>query len=216
MKYDLHTHTKYSADGLLEPKRIVEIARRNGLSGIAVTDHNTIKGGLKAKKYETDDLKVICGSEISTERGEIIGLFLSSEITSCSFLDVVDEIHDQDGVIILPHPFDNIRRNGIHLEKGEVKLINCVEVYNSRCLKDQYNDNALAFAQENSLVGVAGSDAHFAREIGKAGVIIKEDSIKKAVLSGNLDVFGEKSSIVNLAATQLIKTLLDCASYFQD
>jgi predicted metal-dependent phosphoesterase TrpH len=216
MKYDLHIHSKYSADGLLEPKRIVEIARTRGLSGIAVTDHDTIKGALKAKKYETDDFKVICGSEISTERGEVIGLFLSSEITSHSFMDVVDEIHDQEGIIIIPHPFDNIRRNGIHLQKGEVKLINCIEVFNSRCLNQKYNDNAILFAQENKLVGVAGSDAHFAREIGKAGVIIREPPVKNAILSGNFDLFGEKSTIVNLAATQMIKTWRDCLFYFKD
>ena len=117
MKYDLHTHTKYSSDGILEPEKIVEIARRKGLSGIAITDHNTIKGSLKAKKYETDDFQVICGSEISTERGEVIGLFLSDEIQSESFLDVVDEIKEQDGVVVLPHPFDRYKKKWYTLGK---------------------------------------------------------------------------------------------------
>jgi hypothetical protein len=206
MKYDLHTHTKYSPDGFLEPERIVKTAIRRGLSGIAVTDHNTIKGALNAKKYETDDFQVICGSEISTERGEVIGLFLSSEITSHTFHDVVDEIKEQDGIVVLPHPFDDVRRNGIQLRKEESKLIDCVEVYNSRCLRQKYNDNAFQFAQENSLIGVAGSDAHFAREIGKAGVSIGDYNARKAILNGNLDLFGEKSSIINLIVTKLIKT----------
>lgn len=206
MKYDLHTHTKYSPDGFLEPKKVVETAIRRGLSGIAITDHNTIKGSLKAKKYETDEFNVICGSEISTERGEVIGLFLSTEIISHTFLDVIDQIKEQDGVIILPHPFDNIRRNGIQLEKEELKLINCVEVYNSRCLRQKYNNNALQFAQKNNLIGVAGSDAHFAREIGKAGVFIGDYDARTAILNGNLDLFGEKSSILNLIVTKLIKT----------
>jgi predicted metal-dependent phosphoesterase TrpH len=206
MKYDLHTHTKYSADGFLEPEKIVETGKRRGLSGIAVTDHNTIKGSLKAKKYETDDFKVICGSEISTERGEVIGLFLSSEIISQTFLDVVDEIREQDGVVVIPHPFDEIRNNGVNLEKKDVKLIDCVEVHNSRCLRQKYNDNAIEFAQKNNLIGVAGSDAHFAREIGNSGIIIREKSARKAILSGNLDLFVGNSSIVNLVATKMIKT----------
>lgn len=80
MKYDLHIHSKYSSDGILDPEKIVKIAIERGLNGIAITDHNTIKRGIKAKKYETEDFKVVVGSEIMTERGEITGLFLSEEI----------------------------------------------------------------------------------------------------------------------------------------
>jgi predicted metal-dependent phosphoesterase TrpH len=66
MKYDLHTHSKYSADGFLEPEKIVETAMRKGLSGIAITDHNTINGALKAKRYE---LTIQCHwGQRSTER----------------------------------------------------------------------------------------------------------------------------------------------------
>ena len=43
MKFDLHIHSKYSYDGVLEPKRIVEIAMAKGLAGIAITDHHIIK-----------------------------------------------------------------------------------------------------------------------------------------------------------------------------
>jgi len=206
MKYDLHIHSKYSADGLLEPKRIVEIARTRGLSGIAVTDHNTIKGALKAKKYETDDLKVICGSEISTERGEVIGLFISSEIKSTTFQEVVEEVKEQDGIVVLPHPFDDVRRTGIYPEKGDIKLIDCVETFNSRCLRQKYNDKAAQFAGENGLSVAAGSDAHFAREVGKAGIITQEDNIRDALIKGDLNVFGEKTSIVNLVLTKMVKT----------
>ena len=77
MKYDLHIHSKYSNDGGLEPEKIVEIAAKRGLRGIAITDHNTIKGGLMATQYETEDLKVIVATEIMTQKSEITGLFLS-------------------------------------------------------------------------------------------------------------------------------------------
>ena len=103
MKYDLHVHSKYSIDGCIEPETIVKTAHKRGLSGVAVTDHNTIQGGLESKKYETDDLKVIVGSEIETNRGEVIGLFLCDEITSNIFAYVVQEIKDQNGLVIIPH-----------------------------------------------------------------------------------------------------------------
>ena len=65
---------------------MVKKAIEQGLSGIAVTDHNTIRGGVEAKKYETSDFEVIVGSEIMTDRGEVIGLFLSEEVKSKSFM----------------------------------------------------------------------------------------------------------------------------------
>jgi predicted metal-dependent phosphoesterase TrpH len=206
MKYDLHTHTKYSSDGVLEPENIVKTAKKRGLSGIAITDHNTLRGYLNAKKYETQDFKVICGSEISTERGEVIGLFLSSEIKSRTFQEVVEDIKEQDGIVVLPHPFDDVRRTGIYPEKGDIKLIDCVEAFNSRCLRQKYNDKATQFAGENGLSVAAGSDAHFAREVGKAGIITKQDNIRDALIKGDLKVFGEKTSIVNLVLTKIVKT----------
>ncbi|MBA7528056.1 hypothetical protein ES705_20239 [subsurface metagenome] len=48
MKYDLHIHSKYSSDGVLEPEKIAKTAVKRGLDGIAITDQNTIKEGLKA------------------------------------------------------------------------------------------------------------------------------------------------------------------------
>ena len=72
MRYDLHSYSKYSSDGFSEPKMMVKTASKLGLSGIAVTDHNTIKGGLEAKKYETKEFQVFVGSEIKTDHGEVI------------------------------------------------------------------------------------------------------------------------------------------------
>ena len=71
MKYDFHTHTKYSADGYINPKTLVKVADKAGLTGVAVTDHNTIKGGLEAKKYGNKNIEVIVGSEILTDKGRL-------------------------------------------------------------------------------------------------------------------------------------------------
>ena len=87
MKFDFHTHSKYSSDGYVDPKILVKVAAKVGLSGIAVTDHNTIKGGLEAKKYENNEIEVIVGSEILTDKGEIIGIFLTDEINSKNFFE---------------------------------------------------------------------------------------------------------------------------------
>lgn len=205
MKYDLHTHSKYSGDGWLEVEKMVKIATRKGLSGIALTDHNTIKGALKAKKLENENFKVIIGSEISTERGEVIGLFLSEEIVSRKFEEVIEEIKEQNGIVVLPHPFDNIRGNGIKPKNNDAKLVDYVEVFNSRCLMNKYNIMAISYAKKHQLNILAGSDAHFGYEIGNAGVCIKDDDLRKSFKKGGLEIFGKKSSPINLGLTKAVK-----------
>ncbi len=205
MKYDLHIHSKYSPDGFLIPEKIVKIAKKKGLDGFAITDHNTIKGGIKAKEYETMDLRVIVGSEIKTERGEIIGLFLSKEIKSGDFEGVISEIKDQDGIVIIPHPFDELRHSAFHPTENDLKFIDAVEVFNSRCVSQRYNKKARNFAKENGLAITAGSDGHFANEIGKGGIITEEDDLKKAIIKNNIEVFGRRSSLVNHGFTKVLK-----------
>lgn len=205
MKFDFHVHSNYSCDGYVEPKILVKVAAKAGLSGIAVTDHNTIKGGLDAKKYENDNIQVVVGSEILCDRGEVIGLFLTEEINSTSFLDVVEEIKDQNGIVILPHPFDSVRSTSIHPNTHDCKFIDYVEVFNSRCVRQLYNDLALNYAKENDLNIIAGSDAHFENEVGNAGVSTECEDIEEAVLNGDFRVFGKRSNIINPITTKLIK-----------
>lgn len=205
MRYDLHSHSKYSSDGFLNPEKIVRVAIKRGLDGIAVTDHDTIKGGLEAKKYETEDLKVIVGSEVSTSKGEIIGLYLYKEIGSKDFYDVIDEINTQDGIIVVPHPFDEFRKS-TSLTTEDYKLVNNIEIFNSRCIENKYNQKAELFARENCYGVIAGSDAHFANEIGNAGVIIENDNIKKSILKNDLKVYGKRSNPLNHVLTKILKT----------
>ncbi len=205
MKYDFHTHSKYSADGYVEPKTMVKIAAKVGLSGIAVTDHNTIKGGLTAKNYENNKIQVIVGSEISTDKGEIIGIFLTEEIKSVHYIEVIEEIKAQNGVVIVPHPFDEIRTTSLHPTHYDASSIDSVEVFNSRCVRQVYNDVAKYYAEKNNLNIIAGSDAHFENEIGNAGVKIDSNNIREAVLSGDVTVFGKRSNIINPITTKLLK-----------
>lgn len=80
-KIDMHVHTTAS-DGIFSPMEIVESAKKNGLKGIAITDHDTIEGISEAieasKKYK--DFIVIPGIEFSTIFDEvevhILGYFI--------------------------------------------------------------------------------------------------------------------------------------------
>ena len=205
MKYDFHIHSKYSADGFVSPQDIVKTALKAGLTGIAVTDHNTIKGALEAKKYAGKELEGIVGSEILTDKGEVIGLFLTEDINSFNILDVLNDIKSQNGAVILPHPFDSVRNTSVHPDAELSKFLDSVEVFNSRCVRMSFNDRARDYAEKNHLHMIAGSDAHFRNEIGNAGVETESEDIEDAVFRGDFSVFGQRSNIINPVTTKLIK-----------
>jgi predicted metal-dependent phosphoesterase TrpH len=205
MKYDLHIHSKYSSDGVLEPQKIVKIAIKRGLKGIAITDHNTIKGGLEAKKYGSEEFTVIVGSEIATERGEIIGLFLSEEVKSRDVQDVISEIKEQDGIAVIPHPFDELRHSAFHPSEEDVKFIEGVEGFNSRCVFQNYNKIAVEFAIKHNLTITGGSDAHFMNEIGNGGIVTEIGDIREALIKKEVEIFGKRSPLVNHIGTKVLK-----------
>ena len=206
MRYDLHSHTKYSPkDGLMEPKELVKKAIKRGLDGIAVTDHNTIKGGIEAKKYARPDFDVIVGSEIRTPRGEIIGLFLKEEIETRDPERVIAKIKEQNGLVIIPHPFDDLRKSRFHITDDDARFIDAIEVYNSRCVFNKYNTRAEEYRAKHKLGTTAGSDAHFAFEVGLAGVIVETGDLRSAILKGNLTVFHKRSTILKHGLTKGLK-----------
>jgi len=197
MKFDLHVHSLYSRRcGSMKTEDIVKIAKKKGLDGIAITDHNTIAGGIRAKKLETEDFRVIIGSEIMTNRGEVTGLFLSEEIPSGSFETVVAAIRSQNGLVVLPHPFDRLRSGALHPLPDDVSYIDAIEGFNSRCVFQSDNQTANKFGHEYNLAVVAGSDAHFPDEIGRAGIRTDSDDLRECILSQNFKTFGSRSSLL--------------------
>ena len=208
MILDLHVHSKYSKDSRLEPEKILKLAFSKGLGGIAITDHNTISGGMRAKKLNKGDLLVIVGSEIMTEKGEVIGLFLNEEIPTGSFLEVVDSIKSQGGIVVVPHPFDRMRKSSFSAVEKHLNFIDCIEVFNSRCIFQSFNILAENLARLHDLPVTAGSDAHFGNEIGLAGIIVDakdEEEVRKTILRKEVRIFGKKSSIFNHGATKVLK-----------
>ncbi|MFC1937209.1 PHP domain-containing protein [Chloroflexota bacterium] len=205
MVIDLHIHSKYSSDGILDPKEIVSIARKKGLNGIAITDHDTVQGGQHAKEYETEDFIIIVGAEIMTDKGEVTGLFLSREITSRHLEDVIAEIREQDGIIIVPHPFDGLRSSAFHITDEYAHLVDAIEGFNARCVLQRYNRRAVEFAARHNLPVVGGSDAHYANEIGLGGIIIDGPDIRMAILNSQLSLFGRRTSLLNHARTKVRK-----------
>jgi predicted metal-dependent phosphoesterase TrpH len=67
---DLHIHSTHS-DGLLKPAELVDLAKSQGLSAIAITDHDTTGGTDEAiQRGFEKGIEVISGIEISSWHGD--------------------------------------------------------------------------------------------------------------------------------------------------
>jgi hypothetical protein len=165
--FDCHIHSKYSHDSLMKPRKILKRAKRVGLTGVAITDHDAIQGSLEAKKLEKEvGVTVIPGVEILTDSGDIIGLFIEEEIQSRRWDEVIDETRDQGGVAVLPHPYRS-HRNILDLTKA----VDLIEVWNARSTVEQ-NEKALKLARSFRKPGMYGSDAHTYAEIGNVNALV--------------------------------------------
>ncbi|WP_410768165.1 PHP domain-containing protein [Fontibacillus sp. BL9] len=81
-RFDLHTHTRAS-DGMNPPAENVRLAKEKGLTGLAITDHDTVAGVREAiEKGEKLGVLVIPGVEISTRAAgkdiHVLGYFLDT------------------------------------------------------------------------------------------------------------------------------------------
>lgn len=201
MKYDLHIHTHHSSCSVLKVEMLLKIAKRVGLNGIAVTDHNTIKGGVEASKKNKDkDFEVIPGIEVNTDRGHVLGLYVNKEIKPRNFFEVSDEIRKQGGIVVIAHPFRILPQLRSDLKGVDVKkYLDAVECYNART---SYFSNmaAINFAEKNNLAKTGGSDSHFSFEIGRCYTLF-EGNLADAIKQRKTKVTG--SNVTGLAGSVL-------------
>ena len=164
---DFHVHTKYSFDSVTPPKLAIEMARRRGLDGIAVTDHDTIAGAIaacEANRY--DDFLVIPGIEVKSDRGDVIGLYVKEEIRSRAFADVIDEIKSQGGLVYIPHPIRTFGCANVEHVHAGFPQIDLWERYNGRYGERDFVKSDAIFGELEIDAALCGSDAHFPWEIG--------------------------------------------------
>jgi predicted metal-dependent phosphoesterase TrpH len=205
LKFDFHIHSFYSFDSVLSPSRILEISRRKGLDGIAVADHNTVRGGLETREINRSPLVVIVGNEIKTEWGDVICLFLEKEITARKFTEVTEEVRKQEGIMILAHPYWKHT-----LSEELLNGVDLIETFNSR-ISPARNRKAEELALSRGVLQVAGSDAHLPWEIGKGvtcfDVPAPPADLKSMILKEKRSLVKAQSNPFDVAITQGIKLL---------
>ncbi|MEM0057946.1 MAG: PHP domain-containing protein [Candidatus Bathyarchaeia archaeon] len=191
-KIDLHVHTCYSYDGLIKPEELVLYAKKAGLNGIAITDHDRIDGALKIAR-EVKDLLIIPGIEVSSLNGHVIGLNLQEPVPrKLSVEETVDKIHELGGLAIACHPKAILKAS---LGQEISKIFDAVEVINASAFPFRhFVEKAREIANRLGLPQVAGSDAHYAPEVGMAYTLVEAElnceSVVKAISRGLCEPMG--------------------------
>ncbi|MCX8171654.1 MAG: CehA/McbA family metallohydrolase [Candidatus Bathyarchaeota archaeon] len=206
LKFDLHVHTCYSGDSSITLEDLIVQIKAKGLNGVAVTDHDTVKGAVKAVKAieainggnKSGRLMVIPGVEVSTKQGHILGINVKTPIKpGLGVGETVERIHDAGGIAIAAHP-QAFFKKGVGLNKKIISYgLDAIEVINSLALPFGFSrDKCRNFARECNLPQTAGSDSHIPEAIGLAYTVISGcdesiDGIVESIRRGLTEPLGK-------------------------
>jgi predicted metal-dependent phosphoesterase TrpH len=180
LNIDLHVHSFFSGDGVSSPEELIESARKKGLNGFAITDHNTCdaisymlsKGLMREDGLPVNGMLVIPGVEVTTAEGHLlcIGAILPN-LKGVPAVEVCRQIHEAGGLAIPPHPYD-LFRAGIRESVLDTLEIDALEVFNAATTLRRYNRIAFEYAKDRGLPMTAASDAHHHAAVGTAYTIV--------------------------------------------
>jgi len=180
----MHVHTNYSPCSIIPLHDLLILAGSLNLDAVVITDHDTLKGALKAKSIADGyGLTVLVGCEISAREGQILAYGISEEIPpNLPAEETLELIHSQGGVGIAAHPY---RENVPSLGELVYNLkLDGVEVSN----KSIYNldPQAIRAAKVLGIAMIGGSDAHVLRDVGWCVTVVdseieSEDDLVKII-----------------------------------
>jgi predicted metal-dependent phosphoesterase TrpH len=166
MRLDLHNHTRYSPDSRVAPADLVRVARKAGLDGVAITDHNAVGGIREAEEAAGTEFVVIPGLEISTKSGHVLAYGIREVVPrDLSVAETVRRIEAIGGVAVAAHPYRFWSGLG-EAALSETSFV-AYETCNARTLRGG-NERARALALARKVGQTGGSDSHFLDEVGQA------------------------------------------------
>lgn len=193
MILDLHNHTYHSPDSRVSPEALVARARAAGVSGVAITDHNSVRGIHAAESAAAGDFAVIPGIEVSTRSGHVLGYGVRQVIPrGLSVEETVERIVALGGVPVAAHPYRFW--SGLGEEAVLEAPFPAWETCNGRTLRGA-NARATADARSRRVGESGGSDSHFLDEVARAvtivdGGILPPDDVLQALGQGRTTAKG--------------------------
>ncbi len=200
---DMHVHTvRGAADSSLTPEQLIEEARRIGLGGVNISEHDRAWETHQVEEFrQRSGLFVSRGMEVSTDLGHIIVVGLDRYVPgirhAAELRRVIDEV---GGFMIAAHPFRyffepaRFRREGppslglLPREAAQLPifaLVDDLEVANGGCSL-QENLFALEVARILGKPGIGGSDCHSTNGLGIYVTVFEEELRSRGQMLGLL------------------------------
>jgi predicted metal-dependent phosphoesterase TrpH len=192
--YDLHVHTKKSPDSISTVKELIKIAKKRGLTGFAITDHEKTYNG----EEEIDGITIIPGSEITLkDDSHLLAYYIKKPLPKkkLTLVEAVRLIKEQGGYCSLAHPtnilggyfknggFFKIRNRSKKEIKDALEIVDAVEIGNAS-ETNQLRASAKKIV-ENLFIKkryTAGSDSHSPNSLGLGIIKTKEPLTKENFL----------------------------------
>ncbi|MBT5022955.1 PHP domain-containing protein [Candidatus Woesearchaeota archaeon] len=201
---DMHLHTRAS-DGTIRIKDLLDTCNKKNI-GVGITDHNSIKGAVKAHELNLkrkNKILLIPGIEVTTNNSKDL-LFYFYDITelkefyklvkktkrdnlgfnmnktTLNMEELFDEANKYNQFCALPHPFCNkVKKSYEYFKENKqfLKKINAIETYNG-LLSNTSNKKAQEWNQILKKPATAGSDAHRLNDVGDVLVKANADNME--------------------------------------
>lgn len=168
MLVDIHVHeSAFSKDSEMSLEEIVENAKKKGLDGICITDHDDLGIREKAEKYSKEmDFPIFVGVEYLTIQGDILAFGIDrlpeKHLNAQEFIDYVKSYN---GVCFSAHPFRNNNR-GLEENLKLVKGLDGIEALNGSTTLEA-NRKALEYCRMLGIQPIGASDSHRLSALGK-------------------------------------------------
>ena len=190
---DMHVHTvRGAADSSLTPEQLVEEARRIGLGGVNISEHDRVWDSYQIEEFgKTSGLFVSRGMEVSTDLGHMIVIGLEQYVPgirrAAELRRVLDEV---GGFMTVAHPFRHFfdpihfRRDGrppFEMTPEEAaermpvfRVVDEIEVANGGSTPRE-NQFALRVANVLGKRGIGASDCHSTQGVGYYVTVFEEE-----------------------------------------
>lgn len=217
--FDMHIHSEYSSDSNSKITSIIKRAEELGI-GIAITDHNDIRGCLEAYKKKKNI--IVPAIEVRPREGIDIIFYFSKikelidfykkivepnkksnklRTSKLSAIDLIEKSRIYKRLVCIAHPYRPYPKKIINtiVKNSNIKSIfnkiKTFEVINSKNFRI-FNNKAIKIAQQKNKSIIGGSDSHNKRTIGSTITCVKKNKKKIYIISHVLDEIASNNVLV--------------------